>query len=145
MRPKTKAALLTLAVVVLDQLSKLLVVENIARYEQIKVIPGLKLTNIRNDGIAFGLSGGRQGLVIVFTAVVLVVLLYYFIRQPERRFMWIAVGLLCGGAIGNVIDRVRFGSVIDFIKLSHWPVFNFADIAVSLGVLTLALILIRNE
>jgi len=72
------------------------------------------------------------------------VVLTYFARQGERRGMWLACGLIVGGALGNLTDRLRAGLVTDFIKLPHWPAFNLADTAITLGVLTLFIVVGRG-
>ena len=74
----------------------------------------------------------------------LAALVVYFVRHPARRGLWVPTGLLLGGAIGNLIDRLMNGSVTDFIKLPHWPAFNVADIAITLGVIALVFVLERG-
>ncbi len=85
-------------------------------------------------------SGGGT-LVLVFTLVALALLLGYFLLHPERPWLWIPTGMLVGGAVGNLIDRIANGAVTDFIKLPHWPAFNFADMSITFGVLALLWVL----
>jgi signal peptidase II len=104
-------------------------------------IPGVKLVHVRNTGVAFGFLSGGGALVLAFTLAALAVLLGYFVTHPRRRGLWIPTGLLVGGALGNLIDRLANGAVTDFIKLPHWPAFNLADTAITFGVLALVYVL----
>jgi signal peptidase II len=132
-------ALLTLAVVLgADQLSKHLVRESIVRGEERGFLPGVELVDTRNRGVAFGFLPGNQTLVTILICVALVLLLAYFARHARRRLIWLPTGMLIGGAVGNIIDRLTHGSVTDFIKLPlGWPPFNLADAAITLGILAL--------
>ena len=95
----------------------------------------------RNHGVAFGLQPGSNVLVTILIAIALAALLAYFVRHRSERLMWLPTGMLLGGAIGNVIDRARGGGVTDFIKLPlGWPPFNLADASITLGVVTLFLL-----
>jgi signal peptidase II len=136
----TRALLVVVAVLVLDQVSKAIVRTTIDRGEQIEIFSFLHLVNTRNDGIAFGGLGGSW-LVNVLVIVALVGIVVVFDRYGTRRGAWLPAGLLLGGALGNIIDRVFEGSVTDFIKFPHWPQFNVADIAVTLGVISLIFVL----
>ena len=132
-----RAAAVGVAVVGLDQLTKRTVVQGIAPGQKEGLIPGLHLVHVRNTGVAFSLLSGGGALVLAFTLGALAVLVGYFALQPGRQGLWLAVGLLVGGAVGNLIDRVANGAVVDFIKLPLWPAFNVADVAITFGVLTL--------
>lgn len=134
-RPWTLAALTLAAVAALDQATKAVLVASIAPGERIQLFPGLALTNVRNTGIAFGvLAGGGAALALV-TAVALLLLLAYFARHARTTFLWLPVGLLLGGALGNIVDRATQGGVIDFIDPVAWPAFNLADASIVLGVI----------
>jgi signal peptidase II len=150
---------LALAVVVLDQLTKagILGSAGVADVSQIRdghlfaeVIPGvLRFTMVRNDGVSFGLFGGgwARWLFSVFPFVVAAVLGWWALRA-NRRLLVAALGLIIGGALGNAIDRIRFGFVVDFIDVSAtgvfpW-VFNVADCAVNVGVALLILDALRS-
>jgi signal peptidase II len=130
------AAVLALAVA-LDQLTKHTVAAGIRAGHEKKFLPGVQLVHVRNTGVAFSLFSGGGALVLAFTLAALVVLVAYFALRPGRPGLWLAVGLLVGGAVGNLIDRVANGAVVDFIKLPLWPAFNVADVAITFGVLTL--------
>ncbi len=148
--PRARAwlwALLTAAVVAsIDQLTKLAVRHSIAVGETRSLVPGVQLVDTRNRGIAFGFLPGRHWLVTALIALALLVLLAYFARNSRRPLLWLPTGMLLGGAFGNVLDRLRAGSVTDFVKLPlGWPPFNLADAAITIGVLLLALTLERRE
>ena len=135
-------AALSLAVVALDQLTKRAVRSSITPGEERGVLPGIDLVNTRNRGVAFGFLPGSHLGVTVLIGVALLALLAYFARHSDRRLIWLPTGLLVGGALGNIVDRVRQGAVTDFIKLPlGWPPFNLADAAITLGILTLALLI----
>ena len=144
-RPWVRAALVFAAVIVVDQVTKALVRGGLQRGEEDPILPAVKLVNVRNEGVAFGIAAGGQTLVIVLIAVALLALLLYFMRHSSKPLMWLPVGLLLGGAIGNIIDRVREGAVTDFVKLPAWPAFNVADMAITFGVLSLVFVLERRD
>jgi signal peptidase II len=133
------------AVVALDQLSKAAVRGSIVPGEERNVLPGLELVNTRNPGVAFGFLPGRHVAVTVLVGIALVVLLAYFARHISKPWIWLPTGMLLGGALGNILDRIRAGSVTDFIKLPlGWPPFNLADTSITLGVLLLLLVIERR-
>jgi signal peptidase II len=131
-------------VVALDQAAKALVEANLAPGERVDVLGPLAITLAHNRGIAFGLADGGGGLLIVVTAVALVAVGLLFARDRDRPGMWVAVGLLTGGALGNLADRVRAGEVTDYVDFVFWPPFNLADVAITVGVLLLVLIYARD-
>ena len=132
-----RAAAVVLAVVAVDQITKALVVDSIPRGDRRTVIPGVDLVHVRNRGIAFGLLDGRSVLLTALTLAALALLVAYFALHTTRPVLWLATGLLLGGALGNVIDRVRDDAVTDFIDLPLWPAFNLADAAITIGVVVL--------
>jgi signal peptidase II len=136
-----RAALVTALVVALDQITKHTIAAGIAAGEQKKFLPGVTLVHYRNSGVAFSLFSGGGTLVLVFTLAALAVLIGYFVRRPERPWLWLPTGMLTGGAIGNLIDRIASGAVTDFIKLPYWPAFNVADMSITFGVLALLWVL----
>ncbi len=137
-----RAAALAAAIVGLDQLTKRTVAAGIAEGGHERLIPGVvKLVHVRNTGVAFGFFSGGGALVLVFTLVALTLLIGYFLTHPARRGLWLPTGLLVGGALGNLIDRLANGAVTDFIKLPHWPAFNVADMSITFGVLALVYVL----
>jgi signal peptidase II len=136
-----RALALAALVVVVDRITKHLVVSGIAVGDEHKFLPGVTLVHVRNNGVAFGFFSGGGALVLVLTLVALGALLVYFILRPNRRGLWVPTGLLVGGALGNLIDRLVNGPVTDFIKLPLWPAFNVSDMAITFGVLALLYVL----
>ena len=135
-----RVGLVLLAVLAADQLSKHALKHSLAPGETRKLLPGVELVNTHNNGVAFGLFPGSHVLVSVLIGLALLALLAYFARHASRRLIWLPTGLLLGGALGNIIDRLRDGSVTDFIKLPlGWPPFNLADAAITVGVLLLVI------
>jgi signal peptidase II len=126
------------AIVVADQATKWLVRASIgpeAKRDVVEIVPGwLRLDYTENTGVAFGvLSGGGRWLAVpVMLAAVVLTLLFLKTTLPTR-FTGIASALVLGGAAGNLIDRVRFGHVVDFVELGRWPTFNVADAAITVG------------
>ncbi|HWH45815.1 MAG TPA: signal peptidase II [Thermoleophilaceae bacterium] len=125
------------AVVALDQATKALAVSAVDRGDSVNVFLGVDITNVRNTGVAFGAFSGAGTAIAVVSAVALAGLLVYFALNAGRRMLWLPAGAILGGAIGNLIDRVRVGAVIDFIDPIAWPAFNLADVAIVTGVLGL--------
>ena len=128
-------------VVVADQVTKALVRSSIARDEAVDLFAGFHLVNTRNTGVAFGFFSGGGAVVALVAAAALAALLVFFATHLARPLVWLPTGLLVGGAAGNLIDRAREGAVTDFVDFPLWPAFNVADIAITLGVLTLLYVL----
>ncbi|HEU4906167.1 MAG TPA: signal peptidase II [Solirubrobacterales bacterium] len=133
------AGALAILTIALDQGAKALIESNLVTGEQVEVLGPLSLTLAHNSGVAFGLASGGGAALIALTAIALGFVVALFARSPTRPGMWLAVGLLGGGAVGNLIDRVRAGAVTDYIDVLSWPPFNLADVAITLGVVVLAL------
>jgi signal peptidase II len=135
-------------ILVLDQVTKALVSAALRLHESRPIIPGfLSLTLVHNTGAAFGILAGersplRTGFFLIVSVVAMGFVLWLLWRlRPEQKVEAVALSLIFGGAVGNVIDRIRFGRVIDFIDVfymsHHWPAFNVADAAISVGVFLL--------
>jgi signal peptidase II len=124
-------------VVALDQATKQLAVSHIERGEHASVFPGLELTNARNTGVAFGALEGAGLIVAILIGLSLALLVGYFVVHRDMPWLWLPVGLLLGGALGNLADRARQGAVIDFIDPVAWPAFNLADACIVIGVVAL--------
>jgi signal peptidase II len=132
------AAIATAGVVVaIDQATKQLAVANIERGEQVNVFFGLDFTNTRNSGVAFGAFEGGGLVVAILIGLSLALLVGYFALHRDMPLLWLPVGLLLGGALGNLADRARDGAVTDFIDPVAWPAFNLADTCIVVGVLLL--------
>lgn len=139
-------ALVAAVVVLLDQLSKVAIRDSITPGDTHSVLPGVQFVNTHNRGVAFGFLPGRHFAVSILVAVALLVLVVYFSRNYTRPLIWLPTGMLIGGAFGNVLDRIRFGSVTDFVKLPlGWPPFNLADASITVGVLLLLVLAERRE
>lgn len=143
---------LLVLVVALDQMTKIWVLNSFQLYETWEIIPGLfNLTYITNKGAAFGILAGvtaawRHYFFLGLASVALVLLsVFYYRLRKDHPFYGPALALIAGGAIGNLIDRIRLGAVVDFLDFyvagHHWPAFNVADSAITVGV---ALFLVAN-
>ena len=138
-------AIVAVAVVVADQVTKAIVRSNISRIEEIDLVLGIKLIHTRNTGVAFSLFSGGGPLIVIIAIVALGALLAFFLTHLHRPLVWLPTGLFLGGAAGNLIDRVRLGAVTDFVKIPHWPAFNVADICVTVGVISLLWVLEKSR
>ena len=135
-------AIIALAVVVLDQLVKVIVRANITPGEVIEVAPGVDLVHTTNTGIAFSLFSGSTGVIAVLTLVAIAVIALVLVAYAgEHPLVPVGGGLLLGGAIGNLIDRVSRGGATDYIAIGGWPPFNVADIGVTTGAILLVVAL----
>jgi signal peptidase II len=136
-RPRHWIALgaIAIAAVVADQLTKHVVASELFLDEDVKVVGPFSIHHVQNSGIAFGLFGSRTAIVIAVTAVAVGAMLVYFARSGRRHpVLPVALGLVLGGSIANLIDRVRLGHVTDFLDLVAWPAFNLADTFIVVGV-----------
>jgi signal peptidase II len=140
-----RTAAVLAVVVIADQVSKSLVRSGIEAGEERHVLPLVHLVHIRNTGVAFGAFAGGGIVVGVLVALALVALLAYFATHQGHRLVWLPTGLLLGGSMGNIADRLRAGGVTDFVKLPHWPAFNVADMAITSGVLALLWVIEAGE
>ena len=129
-------ALATVGVVVaLDQMTKAWVIHDIARGERVNVFFGIDIVRVRNTGVAFGALSGKGAIVITAVVLALGTLLVYFAAHVAQPWLWLPVGMVFGGALGNLSDRARIHGVVDFIDPVLWPAFNLADAAIVIGVL----------
>jgi signal peptidase II len=141
------AALISGVLVIADQVTKAVVHRAMTLHESIPVVPSVNLTYTRNPGAAFSLLADAdptfRGWFFLVVSVVALTLITVFLRRVERGDWWTLIGLslILGGAVGNLIDRIRHGEVIDFIDLYlgryHWPVFNLADSGITIGMVML--------
>ena len=140
----------SLAVLVLDQWTKWLVEVHLPDHAAQPVVPGfLTLTHVRNTGVAFGLfaaqgmTGGSWMLTLLGLAALTAVGVYFWFTPSRDRILLVALALVVGGAVGNLLDRVLAGAVTDFIDVyvgsHHWPAFNVADSAISIGIALMAI------
>ena len=136
-QPRHWAALAAIAAaaIVADQLTKHIVASQLWLDENVKVIGPFSIHHVQNSGIAFGLFAQATGVVIVLTLVAVGWMIVYFFRSGARHpLLPVAVGLLIGGSISNLADRIRLGHVTDFLDLRYWPAFNLADSFIVIGV-----------
>ena len=135
-------------VLLLDQLTKYYIQTRVRLHDIITVIPGFfNITHVRNKGAAFGIFSNMpefwRGAFFILVTIVAVSVIAVIIRKTHERLQIFAFSLIAGGAVGNVIDRIRYGEVVDFIqwyvKSYYWPSFNVADSAISIGVALLAI------
>ncbi len=138
------AGALAAFVLALDQAAKAAIEAHLVIGQHVDVLGPLGLTLSHNAGVAFGLAGGAGAPLILITLAALGVVVYLFARNPVRPWMWVATGLLAGGAIGNLVDRIRADVVTDFVDLPPWPPFNLADVAITAGVLLLVFVYLRD-
>ena len=141
----TRVAVLLAGIVAADQILKEVVTSTIERGQEESVIAGIKIVNVRNTGVAFGQLQDGGAIVAIVITLAIAALLAYFARHARRRLMWLPTGMLLGGALGNVIDRVREGAVVDFVKLPYWPAFNVADVAITFGVIVLLFVMEKDD
>ena len=134
-------------VVIIDRLTKYLLSGNLSEGESVGVVPGFfHITLVLNSGAAFGLFKSRSAFFAISSALVIVFICLYMWRGRCRDLLILtALGLILGGAVGNLIDRVAFGYVIDFLDFRIWPVFNIADASITVGASILAAKLILDK
>jgi signal peptidase II len=148
--------LLVAATLLLDRWTKVLIQKRFDLNESVSVIDGFfNITYVRNTGVAFGIfssisSPAKSVLLSVFPAFAAVIVVTYSVRSSARNhLLQVALGLILGGALGNLYDRLAYGYVVDFLEFYagsyHWPSFNIADSAISTGVALLAFEIIRSE
>lgn len=132
-----------IVIVLSDQITKFLIKQNFQLNQSIPIIKNIfHLTYIINTGSAFGLFKGLNLFLILFSVIVILVILYNLKKiKNNERLLQFSAGLLMGGTIGNLIDRLSYGAVIDFIDFRAWPVFNIADSAVTVSIIMLIILL----
>ncbi len=143
-------------ILLLDQWTKSMVVEKLPLYHRVEVIQGFfNLTHVRNTGGAFGIFGGQKSstgslvfVIVSLIAIGAIIFLFIKIKESERTLA-LSFSLVLSGALGNLIDRLRYGEVVDFLDFHlsdyHWPAFNVADSAICIGIGLLALELLRRD
>ena len=130
---------ITLLVIILDVITKAIIVNKVAYHEIIKVLPFINIVHIENKGAAFGMFAGLGNVFFIIVSVIALLLIAYYLRAVQKRMEIISLSLVLGGAVGNLIDRIRIGKVTDFIDFHvnswHWPSFNVADSALTVGII----------
>jgi signal peptidase II len=138
------AGALCAIVVAADQAAKAAVEAHLVPGQEVEVLGPVGLTLSHNRGVAFGIAGGAGATVVLLTLAALALVGIAFARNSTRPLVWPAVGLLAGGALGNLADRVRAGAVTDYVAVGAWPPFNLADAAITIGVVLLALAFLKE-
>jgi signal peptidase II len=139
-------AAVALAAIAADQLTKAIVSSKLALDDSVHVIGPFSIHHVQNSGIAFGLFASATSLVILLTGVAVAWMLYFFSRSGARHpVLPVALGLVIGGSVSNLADRVRVGHVTDFLDLKYWPAFNLADTFITVGVAILLLALMSAD
>jgi signal peptidase II len=139
-------ALVAAAAVVADQVTKHVVSSQLAVGESVTVAGPFSIHHVRNSGIAFGLFAGATGMVIALTAIAVGWMLVFFARSGARHpVLPVALGLLIGGSVSNLADRMRLGHVTDFLDFRYWPAFNLADACIVAGVILLLGTMLSGE
>ena len=142
------AALGAIAVAALaaDQLTKAIVTSRLDLGDEVHVIGPFSLHHVTNSGIAFGLFASATSIVILLTSLAVAWMLYFFARSGARHpVLPVALGLVIGGSVSNLVDRVRLGHVTDFLDVRYWPAFNLADTFIVVGVAALLLALVVSD
>ena len=138
--------LVAAAAVLADQLTKRLVTDRLALGEETAIAGPFSIHHVENSGIAFGLFPGATSLVVVLTALALGWMIVFFARSGARHpVLPVGLGLVVGGSLSNLLDRVRLGYVTDFLDVDFWPAFNLADTFIVVGVAVLLAVLLRAD
>jgi len=138
--------LVSFLILILDQLIKFVIIKKIPLNSSISVIPKIfSLSHIHNYGAAFGIFQNSSQLLLWFSIIIVGIILYIYDRIPKEKIVQILVALVLGGTLGNLIDRIRFGYVIDFLNFKIWPAFNLADSAITIGIIGLIIYLMKKE
>ncbi len=138
------AGTLCAVVVAADQAAKAAIEAHLVLGEDVEVFGPLSLTFTQNRGLAFGIVGDTGVPLVLIGLATLGVVAFLFARNVTRPGVWVGTGLVAGGAIGNLADRIRADAVTDYVDLGAWPAFNLADVAITCGVFLLAFIYIRD-
>jgi len=146
-----KLAIISLVCIIIDQIIKVVITTNVEFAHSINVINNFfRITYLQNTGAAWSILSGNRILLIIVTVIALGIIYYVFLKDKKiKNYESILLGLLLGGIIGNLIDRVRFGYVIDYLDFNifsyHYPVFNFADICIVISIIILVIISLKED
>ena len=134
-------------VFVLDRVTKIAAAGNLSYGQSIKILPNIfHFTFVLNNGTAFGLLRGQNAALALLSILAITLIIFYLLKHKDLSLVVsLALGLILGGALGNLFDRVRFGYVIDFLDFRVWPVFNIADSAITIGAVILAWNILRRS
>ncbi len=136
----------TFLIIVLDQITKFIIEKTILMNSPITIIPKLLQINyIHNFGAGFGIFQGQRWMLIFISFIAIGLILYYYDKIPNIKYVKISTALIIGGAAGNLIDRIFLGYVVDFIDLMIWPAFNIADSAITIGAVGIMIYIIKDS
>jgi signal peptidase II len=139
-------AAIGLAALGADQLTKAIVTNRLGLNDEVHIMGPFSIHHVTNSGIAFGLFASATSIVILLTSLAVTWMLYFFARSGSRHpVLPVALGLVIGGSVSNLVDRVRLGHVTDFLDVRYWPAFNLADTFIVVGVAALLLALILSD
>jgi signal peptidase II len=131
--------LLSSLVIILDIITKVIIVNKVGYHEVIKVLPFINIVHIKNKGAAFGMFAGLGNVFFITVSIIAILFILYYLKAVQKRMEIISLSLVLGGAVGNLIDRIKVGEVTDFIDFYvnswHWPSFNVADSALTVGII----------
>jgi len=137
MKRALSIALIVLTIIALDQITKYLIINSLSLYDSIEIFSFLHIVNVRNTGAAFGSFKSLGSSFFIIVAVAAIGFVVYLLMK--RVYNTFGLSLILGGAVGNLIDRILYGQVVDFIDFSigsyHWPAFNVADSALTVGII----------
>jgi signal peptidase II len=141
MKRSAYVLLIVLSVIILDQITKYLIATYLSPFDSVEVFPFLHIVNVRNTGAAFG--SFRNVGSIFFIIISVIAIIFVISLLVKRTYNYVGLSLVLGGAIGNLIDRILYGKVVDFIDFSvgsfHWPAFNVADSSLTIGIAVILL------
>lgn len=141
---------ITIVILILDQITKFIITKTMQIGDSFEVIPNfLSITSHRNNGAAWGILSGKMAFFYIITVIILIILIVFFIKEAKHNLlMQIAISLLFAGALGNFIDRVLNGEVVDFVDTYifsyNFPIFNVADSSLTIGVVLVIIALLRD-
>ncbi|WP_145430726.1 signal peptidase II [Staphylococcus haemolyticus] len=147
----TISLIVAIAILIIDQVTKRIIATTMNIGDSYKVIPNfLNITSHRNNGAAWGILSGKMGFFYIITIVILIVLVLFYIKEAKYNlFMQVAISLLFAGALGNFIDRLVNGEVVDFVDTNifgyDFPIFNVADSSLTIGVLFIIIVLLKDS
>lgn len=141
MRKSIYILLIVLSIISLDQITKYLVISYLKPFDAIEVFPFLHLVSVRNTGAAFGMFKGLSNTFFITISIFAIIFVIWFLIR--NMYSYFGLSLVLGGAAGNLIDRILYGQVVDFIDFSigrfHWPAFNVADSSLTIGIIIIFL------
>ncbi len=148
MKKKSFSFIISSSIILLDYVTKKIIQTYVQPYEAINVLPFLRIVNVKNTGAAFGLFSNLGNKVFLIVSVIAIILIILYLLRTDDKLEVLSLSMILGGAMGNLIDRASIGQVLDFIDFFigrwHWPAFNVADSALTIGIFLLLFANIRQ-